>query len=279
MSYRTWQEYQVHPKYLATKEEVRIRSKGVCEHVPVNGTRCTGSIADVIHIRFCKFFQFDPPENLLAVCTKCKAFLTTCRSCSSRLVAKHVKAGYVYCDQCRCTECSLQAVNKQTLRCNVHNTVQPKETKTNYSAMEDNPFQTLAVQPASSTAQSMGVLPPVVQQPTLTTYKNYEEYLQTAEWKGVKERVTKRANGMCEEILANGCRCTKPVEHVHHAVYMPWHQAFIDPPENLVALCNHCHMLRHTCIECKRPSTVRSAEIKAGYKLCMACRQKYQKLN
>lgn len=106
-------------------------------------------------------------------------------------------------------------------------------------------------------------------------YHDYASYLKSKEWSQLREFVLyKRANGICEESLPDdGCRCTRPADHAHHIDYYPFLKGlgYCDTPRNLVALCNHCHEVRHTCVNCKRVSTIRCNHIKLKVHLCDAC--------
>ena len=65
---------------------------------------------------------------------------------------------------------------------------------------------------------------------------DYEAYLQTQEWAERRQRVLKRANGVCE-----GCG-TAPAEQVHHLTYEHCGNEFL---WELVAICRHCHLGVH----------------------------------
>jgi len=63
------------------------------------------------------------------------------------------------------------------------------------------------------------------------TYKNYNEYLATPEFRAVRQMV------MLEH--SRCCRCGAKATQVHHIVYPPW--GWLDVPENLVPVCYWCH--------------------------------------
>lgn len=60
----------------------------------------------------------------------------------------------------------------------------------------------------------------------------YHAYLMSPEWKEKRDRVMKRANGLCE-----GC-LKKQAENVHHKTYANIYNEFLF---ELVALCRDCH--------------------------------------
>jgi hypothetical protein len=96
MSYQTYSEYLKTPEFIATVAAVRSRAKGVCED-------CKKAVGvDPHHVRYCKWGQFDPPENLLLLCRRCHERRHTCQRCGFvALKAKHIKAGLSVCDQCK----------------------------------------------------------------------------------------------------------------------------------------------------------------------------------
>jgi 5-methylcytosine-specific restriction endonuclease McrA len=65
---------------------------------------------------------------------------------------------------------------------------------------------------------------------------DYEAYLQTQEWADRRERIFKRANGVCE-----GCG-EAPAEQVHHLTYEHCGNEFL---WELVAICRRCHVSVH----------------------------------
>jgi 5-methylcytosine-specific restriction endonuclease McrA len=67
-------------------------------------------------------------------------------------------------------------------------------------------------------------------------HADYEAYLQTQEWADRREKVFKRANGVCE-----GCRGAS-AEQVHHLTYEHCGNEFL---WELVAICRRCHLSVH----------------------------------
>jgi 5-methylcytosine-specific restriction endonuclease McrA len=65
---------------------------------------------------------------------------------------------------------------------------------------------------------------------------DYEAYLQTREWADRRDRIFKRANGVCE-----GCG-EAPAEQVHHLTYEHCGDEFL---WELVAICRRCHVSVH----------------------------------
>lgn len=60
----------------------------------------------------------------------------------------------------------------------------------------------------------------------------HNAYLDSPEWRDLRQRVMDRAQGLCE-----GCRLT-PAKEVHHLSYEHWGHEFVF---ELVALCGDCH--------------------------------------
>ena len=86
MSYSNYEEYLRHPIFLGSVESAKQRSGGLCE-------KC-GSKAKIEphHIRYCKWGEFDPPENLLMLCRECHTSEHTCQKCGHvTLKALHIK--------------------------------------------------------------------------------------------------------------------------------------------------------------------------------------------
>lgn len=96
MTYQTYAEYLKTPQFAATVALVRSRSKGICEDCK------SQSGVDPHHIRYCKWGEYDPPENLVFLCRQCHEKRHTCTKCGFvALKAKHVKSGSTICDQCK----------------------------------------------------------------------------------------------------------------------------------------------------------------------------------
>lgn len=103
MNYKTYAEYLRHPKFLAVKEHVKLRSGGRCENTVFEHDgpiRCRNMAVDVHHIAYCAWGQFDVEENLLHVCRACHEDLHTCTSCGGMLKAEAIKAGRDICFDC-----------------------------------------------------------------------------------------------------------------------------------------------------------------------------------
>jgi hypothetical protein len=65
---------------------------------------------------------------------------------------------------------------------------------------------------------------------------NYQEYLQSEDWKMLRQIVIERQRGQCAE-------CGRDIKGVHHKTYPKrWEE---DSPDNLVGLCGKCHMEAH----------------------------------
>lgn len=84
--------------------------------------------------------------------------------------------------------------------------------------------------------------------------KRHREYLASAAWKVKRDKVLRRANGVCE-----GCLETKAQE-VHHLTYEHWGQELLF---ELVALCPTCHAKCHPDVE---------TEDEPAEQPCYACR-------
>ena len=117
------------------------------------------------------------------------------------------------------------------------------------------------------------ILAPILTQPP--SYRNYYEYMKSREWQEFRYQVLIcRANSLCEEILQDTLtRCTRSAVHVHHTQYYVWtpDKGYQDTTNNLVALCEHCHEQRHTCLICRRPQTIRAPHIKKQTRVCDNC--------
>jgi len=66
--------------------------------------------------------------------------------------------------------------------------------------------------------------------------RKYNRYLESDEWKQKRDKVLKRANGICEGCLEN------PAKHVHHLHYG---SIFDELLFDLVAICESCHAKIH----------------------------------
>lgn len=63
-------------------------------------------------------------------------------------------------------------------------------------------------------------------------WAEYETYLQSQEWQETRDRILRRAKGICE-----GCN-QRPATQVHHLTYRHVRAEF---DNELVAYCRHCH--------------------------------------
>lgn len=64
----------------------------------------------------------------------------------------------------------------------------------------------------------------------------HDGYLSSAQWKALRAKVLKRAQGMCE-----GC-ASAPAAEVHHLTYARWGREMLF---DLVAVCKPCHAAVH----------------------------------
>lgn len=67
-------------------------------------------------------------------------------------------------------------------------------------------------------------------------WEYYQDYITSNEWRAKRDRVLRRANGVCE-----GCGLHRP-EHVHHQTYQNLGAEFLF---ELVAICRDCHQRIH----------------------------------
>lgn len=103
MTYRSYAEYLRHSRFRAVVGEVFRRSGGRCENEVDRGgrmVRCTRKATEPHHTKYCKWGEFDPPENLLAVCHECHCDLHTCRRCGGYMKAEAIKADRDICFEC-----------------------------------------------------------------------------------------------------------------------------------------------------------------------------------
>lgn len=92
--YTSYKEYLNHPLFRKTCDSVKERSRGYCE-------RCSGIAVDFHHIKYCKWGQFDPPENLEHLCRKCHDLAHRCTQCGGRTASLEIKLGTTLCSTCR----------------------------------------------------------------------------------------------------------------------------------------------------------------------------------
>jgi hypothetical protein len=57
---------------------------------------------DFHHVRYCKWGEFDPPDNILLLCRDCHETAHTCDSCGNvNLKAFEIKRNVSICVECR----------------------------------------------------------------------------------------------------------------------------------------------------------------------------------
>jgi len=97
MSYDSYEEYLAHPLFLKTVQRARIRAAGACEG-------CLQLLpTEPHHVKYCKWGDFDPPENIKMLCRPCHEDAHRCRRCLNvALKAADIKAGVNVCARCRC---------------------------------------------------------------------------------------------------------------------------------------------------------------------------------
>lgn len=95
MSYATYQEYLQSEQFRWCVSLVIERCDGVCED-------CKSELGvDPHHVRYCKWGEYDPPENLVYLCRKCHEERHRCELCKRvALKAKHIKQGVKVCEAC-----------------------------------------------------------------------------------------------------------------------------------------------------------------------------------
>ena len=70
-------------------------------------------------------------------------------------------------------------------------------------------------------------------------FYRYHEYLKSAEWKTIRDKVIERDNGMCLH-----CK-TNPAQEVHHKHYKTIYREKID---DLESVCSDCHRAIHKIV-------------------------------
>jgi len=92
MSYSNYSQYLCHPIFLKTVQVAKDRAGVKCE-------KCsTETKTEPHHIRYCKWGQFDPPENILMLCRDCHSKEHTCGRCGKvTLKAFHIKNSIKNC--------------------------------------------------------------------------------------------------------------------------------------------------------------------------------------
>jgi 5-methylcytosine-specific restriction endonuclease McrA len=63
----------------------------------------------------------------------------------------------------------------------------------------------------------------------------YQEYLTSDAWIERRDRVLKRAKGLCE-------KCGRQAAHVHHKTYV---RIYNEADDDLIAICVDCHSVEH----------------------------------
>lgn len=94
-TYSRYSDYLRTPEFAAVRQLVRDRSGGLCE-------RCGDTATEPHHVKYCKWGEFDSPENLIDMCNRCHCNAHRCESCGRvNLKARHIKRGQKRCDDCR----------------------------------------------------------------------------------------------------------------------------------------------------------------------------------
>jgi 5-methylcytosine-specific restriction endonuclease McrA len=78
----------------------------------------------------------------------------------------------------------------------------------------------------------------------------YREYLRTPEWAERRRGALRRAGHTCETCGKDGAL------HVHHRTY---ERRGEENPDDLVVLCEDCHLAVHTSGGCHRPARIQPA--------------------
>jgi hypothetical protein len=92
--YSTYAEYLRHPRFRAVCKLVRQRSGGKCE-------RCGRQAIDFHHVRYCRWGDFDTPDNLQHLCRECHEAAHTCLRCGGIMKSADIKRGGESCGRCR----------------------------------------------------------------------------------------------------------------------------------------------------------------------------------
>ena len=99
-------------------------------------------------------------------------------------------------------------------------------------------------------------------------YSSYKDYLRSPTWKNIRERVLKRANGLCE-------LCGRPAAQVHHLSYS---REILRGDKrklrHLIAICRVCHQSGEFAADQKvsRPEANRRMD-RPGMKECPFCKE------
>lgn len=86
---------------------------------------------------------------------------------------------------------------------------------------------------------------------------NYEQYIQSAEWKALRQKVLERDRFQCQT-----CCSTDDLE-VHHRTY---DRLFHEDLEDLITLCHECHEAI-TCVIRKRRYEAKAIELSSVQRL------------
>jgi len=103
LKYKTYSEYLAHPKFQDVCRHVSCRSGGRCEWEIIRShgpERCSAKAVHFHHIVYCKWGDFDEPENLLHLCKECHVLAHTCDTCGCVFGSEPIKAGRTQCFDC-----------------------------------------------------------------------------------------------------------------------------------------------------------------------------------
>jgi hypothetical protein len=96
VSYTSYDQYLKSEQLAVVKRHVARRSGGTCE-------LCRRAKAtEFHHVRYCRWGEYDPPENLVHVCHECHCDCHRCRNCGKvTLKAAEIKQHTKLCRKCR----------------------------------------------------------------------------------------------------------------------------------------------------------------------------------
>ena len=104
--YSTYAEYLKTPEFRAVREAVLAQAAWLCraEIMSDNGPDvCLKPATEVHHVQYCRWGEFDTPENLIAVCHECHENAHRCDDCGDIVLkAEAIKAGRTTCWECYC---------------------------------------------------------------------------------------------------------------------------------------------------------------------------------
>lgn len=96
MTYSTYTEYLKTTKFRNVVNEIKIRSKGICEDCKKEKG------VDPHHVRYCKWGEYDTPENLIFLCRECHSNRHRCIRCGQiKLKSFEIKNKLSVCKDCR----------------------------------------------------------------------------------------------------------------------------------------------------------------------------------